>query len=235
MKDYVPDIDRERVDKIRRWHERAYQAALADAGTDGQELTSFGLKFRVPPDVHAITPISDLGDALLEEVRAGERVLDMGTGCGINAILAARAGADVLAVDINPEAVRAALDNARDLGVADRVEVRLSDVFDAVDEVKDGPFDLIVFDPPFRWFEPRDLLEMGTADPGYRALTRFVRDVRRYLSEDGRLLMFFGTSGDIEYFQRLLAEARFNVEVIQRRDLVTDEWEVEYFTYRITP
>jgi hypothetical protein len=29
----------------------------------------------------------------------------------------------------------------------------------------------VVFDPPFRWFQSRDLLEMATADPGYRALT----------------------------------------------------------------
>ncbi len=44
MKDYVPGMDSERLDKIRRWHERAYQAALADAGTEGQELTYCGLK-----------------------------------------------------------------------------------------------------------------------------------------------------------------------------------------------
>ncbi len=142
-------------------------------------------------------------------MRPGDRVLDMGTGCGVNGILAARTGADVLALDVNPEAVRAAQDNARRNGVADRLEVRLSDVFDAVDPAADGPFDVVVFDPPFRWFQPRDLLEMATADPGYRALTRFVRDARLHLSDHGRLLVFFGSSGDLGYLQRLIAEEGF--------------------------
>jgi release factor glutamine methyltransferase len=40
-------------------------------------------------------------------------------------------------------------------GVADRIQARHSDVFSNVD----GACDLIIFDPPFRWFAPRDLLE----------------------------------------------------------------------------
>ena len=74
----------------------------------------------------------------------------MGAGCGVNGILATRAGADVLALDVNPEAVRAVQDNARRNGVTDRLEVRLSDVFDAVDPVADGLYDIVVFDLPFR-------------------------------------------------------------------------------------
>jgi len=112
-----------------------------------------GLTLYVLPQVQPIYAVSHpLGEAVLVEVCSGDRVLDMGTGCGVNGILAARAGADVLALDVNPEAVRAARGNARRNGVADRLEVRLSDVFDAVDPALDGPFDIVVFDPPFRWF-----------------------------------------------------------------------------------
>lgn len=159
----------------------------------------------------------------------------MGTGCGVNGILAARTGADVLALDVNPEAVRAAQDNARRNGVADRLEVRLSDVFDAVDPAAESLFDVVVFDPPFRWFQSRDLLEMATADPGYRALTRFVRDARLHLSDHGRLLVFFGSSGDLGYLQRLVAEEGLGTKVLARKTLVEDGWQVEYITYRLTP
>jgi release factor glutamine methyltransferase len=91
-----------------------------------------------------ITRVSHLlGEAVLAEVSPGDRVLDMGTGSGVNALLAASRGASVRAVDINPEAVAAAQRNADRNGLGDRIEVRRSDVFSAVD----GAYDLIVFDP----------------------------------------------------------------------------------------
>ena len=68
---------------------------------------------------------------------------------------------------MNPYAVAAAVANAARNGVADRTRFCESDLFAAVD----GSFDLIVFDPPFRWFAPRDLLERAFADENYEALT----------------------------------------------------------------
>jgi release factor glutamine methyltransferase len=68
----------------------------------------------------------------------------------------------VVAVDVHPAAIEAARANAERNGVAERVEVRYSNVFSEVD----GAFDLIVFDPPFRWFRPRDLTETAITDEG---------------------------------------------------------------------
>lgn len=93
----------------------------------------------------------------------------------------------------------------------------------------------MVFDPPFRWFQPRGLLEMATAGPSYRALTRFVREVQLHLSHRGRLLVFFGGSGDLGYLQRLVAEEGFAAETLARKTMVEDGWQVEYITYRLTP
>ena len=56
-------------------------------------------------------------------VRAGDRVLEIGTGIGLAAVLAARAGARVVATDVVDAAVRCARANAVVNGVADRVEV----------------------------------------------------------------------------------------------------------------
>lgn len=226
---YTPTVPADQVERIRRWHENAYAAALADSAVT-RTFTYLGRRFEVPPDVHPITGMSDLlGEAVLAEVRAGDRVLDMGTGCGVNAILAASRSTDVLAVDINPRAVDAARGNVFRNDVAGRVTVRSSDVFSDVD----GAFDLIIFDPPFRWFAPRGLLEAAITDENYRAMTRFFRAARHFLTERGRMLVLFGTSGDLGYLRQLVDEEGFTSEVVARRDLVRDGWRVEYFTFRL--
>ena len=78
-------------------------------------------------------------------VGAGERVLDIGTGIGLAAVLAARAGAHVVAIDVVEAAVRCARENAVLNGVADRVDVRLGDAYEPV---RGLAFDLIATSPP---------------------------------------------------------------------------------------
>ena len=77
--------------------------------------------------------------ALAEQyVKPGDRVIDVGTGTGILAIAAAYMGAqDVLAIDIDPVAVRVARDNIVLNGLEGRITAREGDLLEAVDEVAD--------------------------------------------------------------------------------------------------
>src|SRR5205823_1604642 len=86
------------------------------------------------------------------------RALDMGTGSGIGAVFAARAGYRVVGVDLNPEAVRCARINALMNRLEDRLEAREGDLFAPVAGER---FDLILFNPPFFRGEPRDALDMA--------------------------------------------------------------------------
>ncbi len=227
---YVPQLPPEYVAQVQRWHERAYQEGRAK-GSSEQAFAYLGLTLVVPPEVMPITPTSHLlGEAVLAHVRQGDRVLDVGTGSGVNAVLAASRGATVLAVDTNRHALEAARANAARNGVAQQVEVRHSDVFSAVD----GVFDLIVFDPPFRWFRPRDQLETAMTDEDYRAMTEFFRHAYRHLARGGKMLVFFGTSGDLGYLTALVAERGFSAQTVARDKLTRDGWGVEYFTFLIT-
>jgi release factor glutamine methyltransferase len=217
---YRPTVD---VAAMRAWHDAGYAAARAEAG-DGQTFTYLGRRLAVPPDVQPVTGMSYLlGEAVLAETRPADTVLDMGTGCGVNAILAAATAQRVVAVDINPSALRAAAGNAAANGV--RVEVRRSDVFSAVPEA----FDLIVFDPPFRPFAPRDALEAATTDTNYQALRRFLAQARDHLRPAGRILLFFGTSGDLPYLRRLIDAAGFDTDTVA----TADRNGVRYLTLRL--
>ncbi|WP_435076539.1 class I SAM-dependent methyltransferase [Halococcus sp. AFM35] len=63
-----------------------------------------------------------------EKIEAGERVVDMFAGVGPFAIPAAKRGADVVAVDVNPVAIEYLRENARRNGVEDRIEAIEGDV-----------------------------------------------------------------------------------------------------------
>jgi hypothetical protein len=64
---------------------------------------------------------------------------------------------------------------------------------------------------------------------GYRAMTTFFRQAREHLAPSGRMLIFFGTSGDLGYLQRLLDETGFSSEVGAHDELTRDGWRVDHF------
>lgn len=76
---------------------------------------------------------------LLEQwLDKGARIFDVGTGSGILAIAAALLGAkEVLALDIDPVALRVAEENIRRNRVADKVKVRKSNLLEAAEGVAD--------------------------------------------------------------------------------------------------
>jgi release factor glutamine methyltransferase len=217
----------ERAEQLRVWHEQAYAGGRRD-----QPLTLEHLGFNVvvPPDVYPPNPLG-LAEIVLQEVREGERVLDMGTGSGINALAAATKASEVVAVDISPSAVACARENASRNGLNQKIDVRESDLFSSVS----GQFDLILFDPPFRWFRPRDMRERSMADENYATLTAFFEQVIRFLSPGGRILLSFGTTGDIDYLRHLMATSEMGSEELRRVEFVKDELPVAYFVYQLVP
>ncbi|MGH7265367.1 MAG: HemK2/MTQ2 family protein methyltransferase [Candidatus Rokuibacteriota bacterium] len=134
------------------------------------------------------------------DVRDGDCVLDVGTGAGFVAVLAARRAKRVLATDVVPECLALAARNAALNGVAERVETRLGDCFDPV---QGETFDLIVSGPPQLPTPPdRDRddwmarADNGGAD-GWAVLDRIIGGARAHLEPGGRLLVsLFGFLGE---------------------------------------
>jgi SAM-dependent methyltransferase len=66
----------------------------------------------------------------MAEVRAGDYVIDLGSGDGRIVIEAAKRGARGLGVDLDPNLVKLATQNARQAGVADRARFETRDIFE---------------------------------------------------------------------------------------------------------
>lgn len=147
----------------------------------------------------------------------GSRALDLGTGSGVGAVFAARRGYAVVAVDVNPDAVRCARINALLHGLEERIEAREGDLFAPVEGER---FDLVLFNPPFFSGEARDALDAAWRGRG--VLERFAAGLPSALTAGGRALVVFSSDGDED---GLLASLRGNglrVRILRRLEYGTE-------------
>jgi len=157
---------------------------------------------------------------------AAPRVLDLGTGSGciLLAILKDWPEASGIGVDLNPDAVEAAAENARRLGLASRASFYVGNWCDGLTE----KFDIIVSNPPYiaageiptlaaevKDFDPMLALD-GGADglAAYRALIPAVAPV---LAAAGLLFLEIGAGQD-QAVTRLLLAKGFRLDA-EHRDL----------------
>ncbi len=143
------------------------------------------------------------------DVAEGSDVLDVGTGAGFFAVVAARRARRVVATDVVPECVALAARNAWLNGVADRVEVRLGPGYEPV---RGETFDLIVSGPPQMPTPPDREREdwMARADnggpDGWAVLDPLIAGAREHLRPGGRLLFsLFAFLGEQKALRKLRA------------------------------
>jgi HemK-related putative methylase len=152
-------------------------------------------------------------------------VLDMGTGSGLLAIVAAERAERVVAVDINPDAARCARINALLNRVEERITVYHGDLFAPLSGER---FDLILFNPPFFGGEPA-----GAFDQAWRSdsvARRFADGLPAHLAPDGEALVVLSSQGQEAAFLAAFHAAHLDVSVAARADLTNELLTV----YRIT-
>lgn len=156
------------------------------------------------------------------DVAEGEEVLDLGTGAGFAAVLAARKAKRVVATDLFPGCAALAAQNALLNGVGERVEVRVGDCYEPV---RGMTFDLIVSSPPQMPTPPDREREdwMARADNGgangWALLDRIIRGAPEHLHPGGRLrftlFAFLGLRRALAKLEAARLEARVVAREIQ--------------------
>lgn len=155
---------------------------------------------------------------------AGKRVVDVGTGSGILALAAARAGAEhVVAADINPHAAASAAENARANGLGDRVGALCSNLLSAV--APQPLFDIILSSPPKHAGEPRDLADRGWhAGPQYRDVAALFDQARERLKPAGLLYVMVSSDSDLDLFTHLIERAGFRARLAHQHSIVIESF-----------
>lgn len=155
-------------------------------------------------------------------VNEGEHVLDMGTGCGILGVLAAKKAHAVLSVDINPHAIRCAKQNAALNSVRGKMSFLQSDLFTSLGAQEQ--FDVILFNAPYLPSEDgEDAFWLGRAwaggATGRQVLDRFISQAPCHLKQTGRILLMQSTLANVEETQRNFAKWHLNAQVVAELSL----------------
>ena len=155
-------------------------------------------------------------------VKSGEVVLDLGTGSGILANVAAKNAGGVVAVDLNPYAIRCARDNAKLNGVRDRIAFIQGDLFSAF---CDGlRFDLVLFNAPYLPSEEgEEATWIGKAwaggSNGRLVVDKFIAEVPAYLKPRGRVLLMQSTLTGVEETIQMFNKQNLKATVIAEQQL----------------
>jgi len=159
---------------------------------------------------------------------ASGRALDLGTGSGIQALTMAKMAEvrEIVAVDVNPEAVEKLQQEIKDQRLR-KVKVISSDLLAQVD----GCFNTIVFNPPYL---PQD---KGIEDSaiyggkkGWEISERFFREAARHLFPEGTILFLFSSLTDKAKIEEIISHHLLEFKELDRMKLAFEE----LYVYLIT-
>ena len=189
-----------------------------------------GVPFIVTPSVFnpKVPRTGEFLASLLDANLVGRNfeVLDMGTGSGVCAMFAAKYARRVVAVDINPAAVRCAEINVLLNHLEHKIDVRHGDLFAAVPGER---FDLILFNPPFLRGAPRD--DRDRAWRSSDVAERFAAGLRAQLNPGGFALVLLSTFGDGNFFLGEFRRQGLEISVEAERRFVNETLTV----FRLAP
>ena len=127
------------------------------------------------------------------EINKNQSFLEIGCGTGAVSLLVGKRAKRGIGVDINLSAVKNANLN-KELMKIENVSFMQSDVFENVK----GKFDVVICNPPYSPYKPKDEVEMMFWDEENRMKIRFFNGVRTHLRPKGFLYFGYADFEDID-------------------------------------
>jgi release factor glutamine methyltransferase len=153
-------------------------------------------------------------------VNVGDEVLEVGSGCGILAVLSAKRARRVVAVDVNPDAAKCTRLNAKANGVSGKVDVVRGDMLGPLGG--EARFDVVLFNAPYlptEDEEPRGWVDRAWQGGrgGRELIDRFVAQAPEHLKRGGHILLVQSTLSDVRKTLESFAEKNLEAKVVAER------------------
>lgn len=192
--------------------QKQMQDKFRKSSKKGTEIEYLGKKFIVYPTV--FWPSWD-SQALVKnyKINSGEIVLDVCTGSGVIAIFSALKGAKkVVALDINPEAIKSTKENIKNYHLEKSIDARVSNMFSSLKT--NEKFDVITINPPFTPHIAKDNAEKTVWDEDLYVHKEFFSNVKKYLKENGRIYLCSAIFGGLEEMKKMAKKKGFKIKKI---------------------
>lgn len=156
------------------------------------------------------------------DIRSGDHVLDMGTGCGILGIIAASQADEVVAIDINPYAVHCAKENAKLNHMTDKIQFVQGNMFKPINREK--KFDLILFNAPYLPIEPNETNSWlqkawNGGSSGRTVIHDFIHTVTIHLKPKGRVFLVLSSITGVKKTLRSFNRNGMYARIVAERPL----------------
>jgi release factor glutamine methyltransferase len=154
-------------------------------------------------------------EAARNEVKPGDRILEVGAGSGLISCELAKVSG-VVATDISPHAVLV----AHNAGI----DVVRTDLFAGIR----GPFNLVLFNPPYLPTRPEERMDdwlefaLDGGESGRIVIEQFARDIGDVLAPDGRILLLISSLTGPGEVLELFAGLDYSARIVLQ-EVVEDE------------
>lgn len=137
------------------------------------------------------------------------KILDIGTGSGIQAITCLKLGfKNVLATDINKNAIKK---------LKKKIKTKSSNLFS---NIKKEKFDLIIFNPPYLPESQYDIKPDTTGGKkGYEIILNFLKQSKNHLKKYGKILLLFSNYSKPNIIKKQARNLRYNYKKLSEKKL----------------
>jgi release factor glutamine methyltransferase len=148
-----------------------------------------------------------------------KKVLELGCGCGIISILAAKKGAQVTASDINSTALKALEKNAAKNTVL--IDVVLSDLFE---NLNGQSFDFIIINPPYYPRNPVSIAENAWfCGENFEYFEKLFSQLPTFITVQNKIYMILSEDCDLQKIKAIALKNEITFELLLEKKVVAEK------------
>jgi len=164
--------------------------------------------------------LSETLKSYLKNKNSNIKILDMGSGSGIQAQTCIKLGFDNLTtVDINPEAITYLK--------SQKLKTIQSNLFENLNK----KYNLIIFNPPYLPEHKHDKHQDTTAGKkGYELIIKFLQQARSHLAKHGEILLLFSSHSQPSIIRQKAKQLGYELKLLNKRNLFFEKLFVYSFS-----